>query len=60
MSEDLPRLQRENQYLKARIAQLEGDVTDLTAETTRLRQILDTTMARRAASRPNPLSGGQG
>ncbi len=59
MSEDLPRLQRENGYLKARLAQLEGDVTDLNAEITRLRQVLDTTMARRAAARPNPLSGGQ-
>lgn len=59
MSEDLARLKRENSYLKARIAQLEGDVTDLGAEVTRLRQMLDTTMARRAATRPNPLSGGQ-
>jgi hypothetical protein len=59
MSEELARLQRENAYLKSRVAQLEGDVTDLGAEATRLRQILDTTMARRAAARPNPLSGGQ-
>lgn len=59
MSEDLARLQRENSYLKARVAQLEDDVTDLTAEATRLRQMLDTTLARRAAARPNPLSGGQ-
>lgn len=59
MSEELVRLQRENGYLKSRIAQLEGDVTDLGAEVTRLRQVLDTTMARREAHRPNPLSGGQ-
>jgi hypothetical protein len=59
VSEELARLQRENSYLKARIAQLEGDVTDLGAEVTRLRQVLDATMARRAATRPNPLSGGQ-
>lgn len=59
MSEELPRLQRENAYLKSRVAQLEDDVTDLNAEVTRLRQVLDTTMARRAANRPNPLSGGQ-
>lgn len=59
MSEELGRLQRENSYLKARVAQLEDDVTDLNAEVTRLRQVLDTTMARRAAARPNPLSGGQ-
>lgn len=59
MSDELARLQRENTYLKSRVAQLEDDVTDLNAETTRLRQVLDTTMARRAAARPNPLSGGQ-
>lgn len=59
MSDELSRLQRENAYLKSRVAQLEDDVTDLNAEATRLRQVLDTTMARRAATRPNPLSGGQ-
>ena len=59
MSDELARLQRENAYLKSRVAQLEDDVTDLNAEATRLRQVLDTTMARRAAARPNPLSGGQ-
>lgn len=59
MSEELGRLQRENSYLKARVAQLEDDVTDLNAEVTRLRQVLDSTVARRAAARPNPLSGGQ-
>ncbi|MDB5469947.1 MAG: hypothetical protein JWR84_1507 [Caulobacter sp.] len=59
MSEEPTRLQRENAYLKSRVAQLEDDVTDLGAEVTRLRQVLDTTMARRAANRPNPLSGGQ-
>lgn len=59
MSDELSRLQRENAYLKSRVAQLEDDVTDLNAEATRLRQVLDTTMARRAAARPDPLSGGQ-
>ena len=59
MSEELARLQRENAYLKSRVAQLEGDVTDIGAEVTRLRQVLETTMARRAANRPNTLSGGQ-
>lgn len=59
MSDELARLQRENAYLKSRVAQLEGDVTDIGAEVTRLRQVLETTMARRAAARPNPLSGGQ-
>lgn len=59
MSEELVRLRRENAYLKTRVAQLEDDVVDLTAEAVRLRQVLDTTLARRAAARPNPLSGGQ-
>ena len=59
MSDDPAALKRENLYLKTRIAQLEGDVTDLNAEVTRLRQVLETTMARREAGRPNPLSGGQ-
>jgi cell division protein FtsB len=59
VSDELSRLQRENAYLKSRVAQLEDDVTDLNAEATRLRQVLDTTMARRAAARPDPLSGGQ-
>ncbi len=51
-------LQRENTYLKQRVAQLQGDVTDLSAEVERMRQRLEDTMARRAAA-PNPLAGGQ-
>jgi chaperonin cofactor prefoldin len=57
--EEAQKLRRENDYLKLRCAQLEGDIGDLNAELTRLRQTLDHTMARRAASRPDPLSGGQ-
>lgn len=52
-------LRRENAYLKTRCLQLEGDVGDLTAELTRLREAHDRLTARRAASRPDPLSGGQ-
>lgn len=60
MSEDeTARLRRENDYLKLRVSTLEGDVADLNAEVVRLRQVLDHTLARRAATRPNPLSGGQ-
>ena len=53
-------LRRENQYLKQRNAQLEGDLADITAEAGRLREALEHTSARRAANRaPNPLGGGQ-
>jgi hypothetical protein len=52
-------LERENSYLKARIAQLEGDVTDLAAENLRLQQERERLHARRAARAPNPLGGGQ-
>jgi hypothetical protein len=52
-------LERENSYLKARIAQLEGDVTDLAAENLRLQQERERLHARRAALAPNPLGGGQ-
>jgi hypothetical protein len=52
-------LQRENAYLKARIAQLQGDVTDLAADNLRLAQERERLHARRAARAPNPLGGGQ-
>jgi cell division protein FtsB len=52
-------LDRENAYLKARIAQLEGDVTDLTAENLRLAEERERLHARRAARAPDPLGGGQ-
>ena len=51
---------RENQYLKLRNAQLQADLTDISAETQRLRQALERTGAARAArSAPNALGGGQ-
>jgi hypothetical protein len=52
-------LQRENSYLKARLAQLEGDVTDLTAQNLRLVEERERLHGRRAARAPNPLGGGQ-
>ena len=53
-------LQRENAYLKTRIAQLQSDVGDLSAEVERLRQRLEhASAARNAARAPNPLAGGQ-
>jgi predicted nucleic acid-binding Zn-ribbon protein len=52
-------LERENRYLKARVAQLEGDVTDLAAENRRLQEERERLHARRAARAPNPLGAGQ-
>jgi cell division protein FtsB len=54
------RLVRENAYLRQRNAQLQDDVTALTAEAKRLRQIVERVHGRAAArSAANPLSGGQ-
>ncbi len=51
-------LRRENDYLKARCAQLQDDVTDLGAQLERMQQ-----QARPAGAKsqtpPNPLAGGQ-
>jgi chaperonin cofactor prefoldin len=52
-------LRRENDYLKLRCATLEGDVADLSAQVARLQQSLEAGALRRAATAPNPLSGGQ-
>jgi outer membrane murein-binding lipoprotein Lpp len=55
-------LERQNAYLKQRCAQLEGDVSDLGAQVTRLTEQLERLTAGRAArsaAAPNPLSGGQ-
>lgn len=57
--EEAQALRRENTYLKARCAQLEGDIVDLQSEAGRLRERLEAQFARRAARPPNPLSGGQ-
>lgn len=53
------RLSRENDYLKARCAELQGDICDLTSEVRRLEQRLEHVAARRTATPPNPLAGGQ-
>ena len=55
---ELESLQRENAYLKLRVAQLQGDVTDLSSEVDRLRGQLDR-IGVRMANRPDPLGGGQ-
>ena len=51
-------LEDENRYLKQRVAQLQEDVSDLSAEVERLRQRLEATAERRSRP-PNPLGGGQ-
>ena len=56
---EIQAMQRENAYLKARVAQLENDVVDLTAENLRLTEERERTHARRAARPPSPLGGGQ-
>jgi hypothetical protein len=56
---EIQAMHRENLYLKARVAQLENDVVDLTAENLRLTEEREHTHARRAARAPNPLGGGQ-
>jgi cell division protein FtsB len=56
---DLAALQRENTQLKQRVAQLQDDVSDLSAEAHRLRQRLEAILTPRASPSPNPLSGGQ-
>jgi TolA-binding protein len=53
------RLRRENAYLKQRLAQLEGDIVDLSSQVTRLQQQNQHFSARRMARTPDPLSGGQ-
>jgi hypothetical protein len=50
---------RENAYLRQRVAQLQDDVTAITAEAVRLGQILERLHGRTAQHAPNPLGGGQ-
>jgi hypothetical protein len=52
-------LERENAYLRARVAQLQADVIDLGADAHRLRQELERRYAVRQPSPPNPLGSGQ-
>lgn len=52
-------LARENLYLRQRNAQLQADVTALSAEVERLRQIVERLHGRTPSRAPNPLSGGQ-
>jgi len=57
--EEAGRLRRENDYLKARCAQLQGDVTDLSSEVLRIRQELERITSRRTTVASGPLADGQ-
>jgi predicted nucleic acid-binding Zn-ribbon protein len=52
-------LERENTYLKLRLAQLESDLVGLKAENGRLQEERERLHGRRATHAPNPLGGGQ-
>ena len=56
--EDAQRMRRENDYLKARCAQLQADVDDLSSQLHRTTQQLEYTAMRRTTA-ANPLGGGQ-
>ena len=55
----LDQLIRERDYLLQRNAQLQADVTALTAESERLRQIVERLHGRTPLHAPNPLGSGQ-
>ena len=52
-------VKREKLYLRQGVAQLQADVTDLSAENERLRQERERLHGRTQARGPDPLSGGQ-
>lgn len=52
-------LLRQNAYLLQRNTQLQDDMTELTAQAERLRQIVERLHGRTGQRTPNPLSGGQ-
>ncbi len=56
---EIQSMRRENDYLKLRNAQLQADLTDVSAEAERLRQAMERLDARKAHPAPNPLAGGQ-
>jgi hypothetical protein len=56
---EIQTMRRENDYLKQRNAQLQTDLTDVSAETERLRQALERLDSRQGRVVPNPMSAGQ-
>lgn len=59
LDDDLTVLRRENAYLKARCAQLQSDVTDLTALVVRFQGERERVAAHARRLPPDPLAGGQ-
>lgn len=60
MSDQTPdQLRRENLYLRQRVAQLEADLADLSADLVRAQQERERLHGRKASAVPNPLAGGQ-
>ncbi len=57
--EEAQAMRRENNYLKSRNAQLQGDVTSLSGQVLRMQQELERLSGRYAGRTPNPLAGGQ-
>ncbi len=54
---EIEKIVRENDYLKLRCAQLQGDVTDLSGELTRAQQALERLHGVRAARQADPHEG---
>ena len=52
-------IRRENEYLKARCAQLQDDVADLSSQLERSQRQLERAAGSRSVAAPNPLAGGQ-
>ena len=56
--EEAQRLRRENDYLKARCAQLQDDVSDLSGQLARASRQLERASTQRVSSGTVPLAGG--
>ncbi|WP_174299541.1 hypothetical protein [Caulobacter sp. S45] len=59
IDEDAQGMRRENDYLKARWAELQLDVGDLSSQLDRVTQQLEQASLRRAMASASPLAGGQ-
>lgn len=57
--EDAQAMRRENDYLKLRNAQLQGDVTTLSGQVLRMQQELERLGGHRSGRTPDLLTGGQ-
>ena len=57
--EDAQAMRRENDYLKSRNAQLQGDVTSLSGQVLRMQQEMERLSGRHHGRTPDLLAGGQ-